>query len=73
MLSFFHSQRTTTAPQTEVIIDDFEDDSDDNAVDGIIMVQKSEGGDGFYYDLWTNLINEKMASLHGNMHGCLLS
>lgn len=37
--------------ETEVSIDDFEDDSDDNTVDGIIMVQKPYDGDGFYYDL----------------------
>ena len=37
--------------EMEVSIDDFEDDSDDNTVDGIIMVQKPYDGDGFYYDL----------------------
>lgn len=37
--------------EMEVSIDDFEDDSDDNTVDGIIMVQKPYAGDGFYYDL----------------------
>ena len=35
----------------EVSIDDFEYDSDDNTVDGIIMVKKPYDGDGVYYDL----------------------
>ena len=37
--------------EMEVSIDAFVDDSDDNTVDGIIMVQKPYDGDGFYYDL----------------------
>ena len=37
--------------EMEVSIDAFVDDSEDNTVDGIIMVQKSDDCDGFYYDL----------------------